>query len=157
MKRLTKKLIDDSVVVVIAGGNMHALLQSFAKDKGLHEALRTKIQANLTVLMTWSAGATAVGKWTAHSRDRTDMLHHTTDYGTRILRGLELVPDISIAPHAPRPLNQLQQTYVRRMNDHCTLRSGMYAFLPDNTFIVFYGSDKPNDWNSEEIGWLIVP
>ena len=156
MKRLTIKMIEESALVVITGGNGHALLQSFQEHDNLRQVLKDKIDSNLIMLLSWSAGSVAAGQWAAHSKDSVLKLRRSLSPRTRIVTGLRFITDLSFAPHVESDSKRMIAT-IRKMHAHGQLRAGHYAFLPDGTYVVFTGTCIPTYWNSKEIGWITIP
>ena len=150
-QRVTADLIQRACVVVVCGGNVHALLQSFAVVDALLVQLRSVLQDNLCLLLAWSAGSTASGPSAEHTKDRYNQLQLRTRR-PRITRGLNLIPYYSFAPHVRRARVDNWLRWWRRQ--HRQFYDGFLVTLPDGTFVVFRQSDHPIDWNSEDIGWL---
>ena len=156
MARLSQVLIHESVLVVIAGGNCHALLQSFEEKPVIRDVLKNRIHGNRIVLMTWSAGSTAVGQWTAHTKDSVATLRHDTGYRTCIGTGLGFIPRHSFGSHMSRDHRSLTR-YVRHLHSNGRMHPGEYVFLLDCCYVAFHGFAEQVYWNSDQIDWITNP
>ena len=152
-QRVTPDLIARACVVVLCGGNTHALLQSFRANKAVLEAFRSTVSDNRCLLLAWSAGTTCTGCSVEHSMDSVSQL--TLRLNQRpCLRGLGLFPNYSFAPHRQRAEHDTLIRYLRRRpplyygNDNSWL-----VLLPDGANLVFCQSQDPVSWNSGSIGW----
>ena len=143
-------------VVVLCGGNAHALLQSFRENAAALEALKSSVSDNLCLLLAWSACTTCCGRSAEHTADRLSQLTLRLNQPP-CLRGLGLFPNYSFAPHRQRAGFDTLIRYLRRLpalyygNNSCWL-----VLLPDGTHVVFCQSNHPVDWNSREIGWARI-
>ena len=100
-QRVTLDLIYGACVVVLCGGNAHALLQSFRENAAALEALKSSVSDDLCLLLAWSAGTTCCGLSAEHTADRLSQLTLRLNQPP-CLRGLGLFPNYSFAPHRER-------------------------------------------------------
>ena len=156
-RRLSIDLIMDASVVVLMGGNVHGLLQSFHFEKAYHTVLTQQVNAEMCLLLTWSAGSTSIGSSVEHSRDRLSHLQLSINQASSVEhgRGLGLIPNYSFAPHCPVEKHDgflawfwCQPRLFYGGKDH------YLVLLPDDTSIVFEGSEHPVDWTHETICWI---
>ena len=156
-RRLSIDLIMDASVVVLMGGNVHGLLQSFHFEKAYHTVLTQQVNAEMCLLLTWSAGSTSIGSSVEHSRDLLSHLQLSINQASSVEhgRGLGLIPNYSFAPHCPVENHDgflawfwCQPRLFYGGKDH------YLVLLPDDTSIVFEGSEHPVDWTHETIFWI---
>ena len=111
----------------------------------------------MCLLLTWSAGSTSIGSSVEHSRDRLSHLQLSINQASSVEhgRGLGLIPKYSFAPHWPVEKHPVFLAWFRRQarrfyggKDH------QLVLLPDDTSIVFEGSEHPVYWTHEKIGWI---
>ena len=151
-QRVTPDLIARACVVVLCGGNTHALLQSFRANKAVLEAFRSTVSDNRCLLLAWSAGTTCTGCSVEHSMDSVSQL--TLRLNQRpCLRGLGLFPNYSFAPHRQRAEHDTLMRYLRRRQPLYYGNNSCLVLLPDGAMLVFCQSRDPVFWNSESIGW----
>ena len=151
-RRVTPELIARASVVVLCGGNTHALLQSFRANNPVLEALKTTVSENRCLLLAWSAGATSAGCSVEHTIDSDSQLTLRLNQQP-CLRGLSLFPNYSFAPHRQRPEHEMLVRYLRRRQPLYYGNNSCLVLLPDGAMLVFCQSRDPIYWNSESIGW----
>ena len=156
-RRLSIDLIMDASVVVLMGGNVHGLLQSFDFEKAYHTVLTQQVNAEMCLLLTWSAGSTSIGSSVEHSRDLLSHLQLSINQASSVEhgRGLGLIPNYSFAPHWPVEKHFDFLAWFRRQARRFYGGKDHYlVLLPDDTSIVFEGSEHPVDWTHETICWI---
>ena len=153
-QRMSIPLLQRASVVVLCGGNVHALLQSFRANDACFTALKQRINDDMCLLLTWSAGSNGCGSSVEHTCDRLNKLELSLNQPL-CLRGLGLLPNYSFAPH------RLVTEYDNFMDSFRRQRRRWYGgsgnwlvLLPNGESVVFWQSQDPVHWSSYDIGWI---
>ena len=122
--------LEDSQLLVIAGGNLQLLLEGFTNMPGhLSGHLRQEIMHEKVAIYTWSAGTTAMGTTVNHSPDNQRKITLKTATFKIKDRGIALFP-FGIKVHA------------NTINDKLDVDDPI-LYLPDN--VVIYVTGKISD------------
>ena len=156
-RRLSIDLFMDASVVVLMGGNVHGLLQSFNFKEAYLTALKQQVNAEMCLLLTWSAGSTSIGSSVEHSRDRLSHLQLSMNQAPSVehSRGLGLIPKYSFAPHWS--VEEYPVFWARLRGQERLWYGGRdhwVVLLPEGASVVFWESEDPVDWTNYFIGWI---
>ena len=100
------------------------------------------------MLLTWSAGSTAIGSSAEHSRDRLSDVQLSVNQAATVeaSRGLGLIPKYSFAPHwSVEEHDDFRTRLCVQERLWYGGKDSWIVLLPDGESVVFCGSQEPVD------------